>query len=134
MKKLILMAFFANVTFFRLEIGVAQAQYIDIIAPGSAAGVEGNSFLIPLDSGTFPSRFQQVYDSSIFAGFSQGSSIEAIGFRVDANMGRSFGATVTNIELHLSTTSKKPDGLSTIFDQNVGDSFHYQTIRFILIE
>ena len=41
-------------------------------------------------------------------------------FRGDANLGPSFITTVSDIEIHLSTTLKTVDGLSSVFDQNVG--------------
>src|SRR5260221_1798443 len=116
MKNLII-ALIASVCFFGGEI--ARGQFIDIIAPEGAGGVEGNSSAIPLNTGG-PERFQQVDRSSLLSDFSQDLAIGAIAFRVDACLGRSFDSTVTNIEIHLSTTSKQVDGLSSIFDQNVG--------------
>src|SRR5260221_669986 len=116
MKNLII-GLMSSVCFFRAEI--ARGQYIDIIGPEGAGGVEGNSSAIPLNTGG-PERFQQVYRSSLFSGAGQDLAIGQIAFRVDAFIGSSFTSTVTNIELHLSTTSKQVDGLSSIFDQNVG--------------
>ncbi len=72
-----------------MQASALTQQYIDIIAPQGAGGVEGNSSAIPLNTGG-PERFQQVYGSSIFTGFNQGISIAEIGFRVDAFQGRSF--------------------------------------------
>jgi hypothetical protein len=98
----------------------AAAVYTDIIAPSSANGVEGNSSQIPLDTGSFPARFQQVYSSSLFGGFPQGLSIGEIVFRVDKYTGHGLDTTIANVEFHLSTTANQPDGLSPNFDVNVG--------------
>jgi hypothetical protein len=99
---------------------IAAAVYTDIVAPLNAGGVEGNSYQVPLDTGG-PERFQQVYSSSIFGSFTQGVSIGVIVFRADGDLGLcSDNKTLSNIEIHLSTTSKMPDGLSPNFDANVG--------------
>jgi hypothetical protein len=97
-----------------------SAAFLSVFAPETAVGVEGNSYQIPLDTGPFPARFQQVYSSSLFSDFNQGLLIGDIDFRGDAFIGHGFISTVSNIEIHLSTTSKAPDGLSPIFDDNVG--------------
>jgi len=98
---------------------VSLSEAAELIAPQSATGVEGNSYQIPLDTGG-PQRFQQVYSSSLFSDFTQGILIDEIDFRGDAFVGHGFISTVSNIEIHLSTTSKAPDGLSPVFDDNVG--------------
>lgn len=97
----------------------AKANYIDLIAPASAAGVEGNSSQIPLNTGG-PERFQQVYSENEFSAFPDGVAIGEISFRSDAFLGHAFDHFVSDIEIHLSTTSKQPDSLSPVFDQNVG--------------
>lgn len=98
---------------------VAEARGAVIITPQSAAVIQGNSSQIPLDSGG-PERFHQVYDSSIFSSFTQGASISEIVFRIDENVGHAFATTVSDIEVHFSTTSQAVDSLSPVFDLNVG--------------
>ena len=63
-------------------------------------------------------RSQQVYAGSQF-----GTGVVAvtqIRFRPDYYYGNAFTATVSNIQINLSTTPRNPDGLSTTFAQNVG--------------
>lgn len=89
------------------------------IVPASAATVQGNSSQIPLDTGG-PERFQQVYDASLFGAYPQGIYVTLLAFRVDENLGHSFATTVSDIEVHLSTTPQAVNSLSPIFDLNVG--------------
>lgn len=101
--------------------GPTRAAVYDVIrAPGSVTSVEGNSSLSPLDTAPFPARFQQVYDSSLFSGYLQGLSIGEVVFRVDGISGHAFVSTVSDIEVHFSTTSRAVDSLSPVFDLNVG--------------
>lgn len=102
-----------------LEFARAQVGTNDVIAPASASGAIGNSSQIPLDTGG-PERFQQVYGSSLFGGFPQGVLIHEILFRGDENVGHPFATTISDIEIHFSTTSKAVDSLSPVFDSNVG--------------
>jgi hypothetical protein len=102
-----------------VPFGLSAAVYTDIIAPSSATSSEGNSYQVPLDTGG-PERFQQVYSSTLFGGFPQGVSIGEISFRADGPTGNSFDYTLSSVEIHLSTTSKGPDGLSAVFGDNVG--------------
>lgn len=102
---------------FLLALGVRAAVIVAPIAPESAAGREGNSSQIPLDTGG-PARFQQVYSSSLFSAFPQ--FVIQIAFRGDAFVGRDYATTLTGVEAHLSTTSKAVDSLSPVFDLNVG--------------
>jgi hypothetical protein len=99
--------------------GAARSIGDLLIAPQSAAGVEGNSYQVPLDTGG-PERFQQVYGSSLFGDYSQGLLIGGLVFRVDAFVGHAFSTTLSDVEIHLSTTPRSPDGLFPVFDLNVG--------------
>src|SRR5262245_51080561 len=86
----------------RPMLGAFQA----FIAPTNAAGVEGNSYLLPLGgSGIFTERFQQVYSSSLFSAFSQGVGITSFAIRPDGEIGNGFASQVS-IEISFSTTSK----------------------------
>jgi hypothetical protein len=82
--------------------------------------------------GQFTARYQQVYDASqfsnaanvgdltnYFAALTNGGWISDLYFRATA-YSDSFSATVPNAEIHLSTTSHPPDGLSPVFSENVG--------------
>lgn len=81
----------------------------------------GNSFLTPFDTAQ-SARLQQVYDASTFSSLAQagGGWINAISFRADANLGHPFIATITNIEIALSTTTLFPDALNPVFSANTG--------------
>src|SRR6266496_6428050 len=91
---------------------------VDIIVPQGALEGDGNSNVSPLNSGQ--TRFQQVYDASIFAGYPQGVLIDTVEYRVDSLLGHGFDTTVFNVQIHLSTTSKAVDSLSPVFAENVG--------------
>jgi hypothetical protein len=94
-------------------------QAVNFVVPSDAEIREGDTSASPLDMG-IPTRFQQVYDASAFSAFAQGMSIGQLAFRGDAFVGHSFSTTVSNIEVHLSTTSRSVNSLSPVFDQNVG--------------
>jgi len=89
--------------------------------PEAAGNLNGNANATPFDPAP-PGRFQQVYDSSIFGSLAQsgGGYIAEISFRIDAFQGHSFMATIPSIQINLSTTTLFPDGLSSVFSQNVG--------------
>ncbi len=102
--------------------GVAHAAVI--VVPNTLETTEGNTFnAFPFSlSGVFPPRYQQVFDASEFTSLSGPEFITQIAFRPDGNdrFGSAFTATIPNIQINLSTTSKAPDGLDTLFDNNVG--------------
>jgi hypothetical protein len=95
-----------------------------IVAPNDSENVEGNSASgVPFHIGNNSIRYQQVFDSSQFTSFGPDPwRIEGISLRIDMRPwgGSSFGATLTNIQLNLSTTSAEPDSLSPVFALNVG--------------
>jgi hypothetical protein len=80
-------------------------------------------------------RYQQVYDASqftnaanasgdgdlikYFSAITNGGWISDVYFRA-ATYACPFVATVSNVEIHLSTTSRAPDGLSPVFSENTG--------------
>lgn len=98
----------------------AQAQ---VVAPPGNADTPGNS----ADEGPFTTgialRFQQVFDGSIFGPVPV--SISGLSFRVDEDAAGAFSTTRGTpdfpVVFNLSTTSAAPDGLSSIFDNNIGD-------------
>ncbi len=103
--------------------GVAHAAVI--VVPNTLETTEGNVFTaFPFSlSGNFPPRYQQVFAASEFTSLSGPKFITQIAFRPDGDtrFGSAFPeTTIPNIQINLSTTSKAPDGLDTIFDNNVG--------------
>jgi phosphatidylinositol-3-phosphatase len=83
----------------------------------NAFGDAGNLF--PLFSSQ-PIRYQQVFDASQFSRLNPGGGlINRIAFR-GHGPGIPFTATVPQLQVNLSTTSKTPDGLSSTFAENVG--------------
>ena len=91
-----------------------------LVAPNewsTALGDAGNLF--PLFSSK-PMRYQQVFDASQFSRLNPGGGvINRIAFR-GHGPGTPFTGTVAQLQINLSTTSKTPDGLSSIFGENVG--------------
>ena len=97
----------------------AMAADVSIIVPSVASG-NGSS------TGPFsypgPVRYQQVYDASAFSQIAAaGGWITQVGFYGEETRPGGFG-TITNLQINLSTTHKAPDGLSTIFANNVGQN------------
>ena len=83
----------------------------------TAQGDAGNLF--PLFSSK-PMRYQQVFDASQFSRLNPGGGlINRLAFR-GHGPGTPFTGTVAQLQVNLSTTSKTPDGLSSIFGENVG--------------
>jgi hypothetical protein len=83
----------------------------------TAQGDTGN--LLPLFSDQ-PIRYQQVFDASQFSRLNPGGGlINRIAFR-GHGPGIPFTATVPQLQVNLSTTSKSPDNLSSTFTDNVG--------------
>jgi hypothetical protein len=83
----------------------------------TAQGDAGNLF--PLLSSQ-PIRYQQVFDASQFSRLNPGGGlINRIAFR-GHGPGAPFTATVSQLQVNLSTTSKSPDGLNSTFADNVG--------------
>jgi acid phosphatase len=83
----------------------------------TAQGDAGNLF--PLFSSK-PIRYQQVFDAAQFSRLNPGGGlINRIAFR-GHGPGVPFTATVAQLQVNLSTTTKTPDGLSSTFAQNVG--------------
>src|SRR5205823_2210425 len=96
----------------------------NIVVPNSNATVEGNianSFPFNIaDFSLSSQRYQQVYSAAQFAAVSGPQLVTQIAFRPDASAGSAFTATLPNVQINLSSTSKAPDGLSTTFASNVG--------------
>jgi hypothetical protein len=107
-----------------IQTASAQDTAAVVVVPQSAATVEGNfSQIGPFNIAPFgvPSqRYQQVFAASAFASLTQPHLITHIAFRPDAVEGAAFSATIPDIRINLSTTSRPPDGLSGTFAENVG--------------
>lgn len=105
-----------------LLLASPASAIVTIVVPSEQGAVEGdlpNSFPFDLDSfvASGSQRYQQVYDASDFPG---PITIGAIWFRPDAGSGAAFSATISAIEVRLSTTSRTPTTLSATFADNVG--------------
>jgi len=84
-------------------------------------GQSGNSSLGAPFATSTSSRLQQVYRNGAFPGIPPTSAflIQGIYFRVDENA-TFFDEMLSSVQVNLSTTSRGPDGLSSIFSENIG--------------
>lgn len=91
-----------------------------LIVPNQWAGAQGDTGnLFPLFSPQ-PIRYQQVFDSGQFSRLQAGGGlINRIAFR-GHGPGTPFTASAPQLQVNLSTTNKTPDGLSSVFTENVG--------------
>lgn len=104
-------------------VAVAVAQGASLVVPNNMEAVYGNSSAsVPFHMALGNSaRYQQVYDASEFSSFGPGGGlITHLAFRVDNGSGASFDTIIPDIQINLSTTSRTPDGLSTVFAENIG--------------
>ena len=117
MKTLALICFAAGTL-----VSVEALGAVGVYFPPEAVIVrDGNSSLAgPFNTST-SSRLQQVYAHDAFPdpGFPAAFLIHGIYFRVDENAG-AFDETFPSVQVTLSTTSRGPDGLSTLFSENIG--------------
>lgn len=114
---------FATASFIVISLAAKAQSFTYVYAPASILDArDGNSSLGPLYRAPFAIRFQQVYAASNFASVLPAGHpwISSVEFRVDATRGFDFDTIITNIQVSLSTTPRNPDGLSPIFDENVG--------------
>lgn len=103
------------------------ASAISIVIPGAYASTEGefeNEFPFGIAGNCFgcpesSQRYQQVYSSADFLGFGP-VLITRFAFRPDGDQGEAFDATLPNVQISFSTTSKTWDGLSAVFADNIG--------------
>lgn len=98
-----------------------------IVAPGHLTNTEGNENNSAPFDWAWPLRTQQVYAASEFSSWGGPEYIQAIAFRLDGPS-MPFGATINDVTIRLSTTSRGPDGLSAVFADNIGanESVVYQ--------
>jgi len=100
--------------------GAALAQPAQVVVPNGLANTEGNSSMSdPFNSTSF--RFQQVFDASQFAFLGNGTArIDSISFRLDGASTQDVSFFFGGSSVVLSTTTRAPDGLSTVFADNRG--------------
>jgi hypothetical protein len=103
-----------------LVFTIALANAADVVAPNSLLSQQGDTGnLLPILSPN-PIRYQQVIDHGQFATMAAGGEyITQIAFRVHSP-GIAFTASISSLQVNLSTTSKTPDALSSTFAANVG--------------
>jgi hypothetical protein len=107
--------------FFTLIVPTVAAQTAQVVVPSDLATVEGNidnAFPFNVPDASF--RYQQVYAASDFASLSAPQLITEIAFRPDGVFGEPFTTTIPSVQIRLATTTTPPDGLSSVFANNVG--------------
>jgi hypothetical protein len=99
-------------------VNAAQAEILTV--PSNLSSTEGN--VNNASPFKFAGRNQQIFAASEFTFLSQPALITKISFRPDAFADRPFpfSATIPNIQIALSTTSARVDGLSVTFANNIG--------------
>ncbi|MEO6993502.1 MAG: hypothetical protein ABI273_07725 [Lacunisphaera sp.] len=111
-----------------LALTALATAHTTTIVPGGFDTVFGNGQgNDPFDIyGTGGSRFQQVYNASLFTGFTNAESITSVAFRPKQNQFGSFignSLSISNLSVQLSTTSRNDViGLSGIFADNIGSN------------
>ncbi len=105
------------------NLSLLDAQVI--VVPNSLAGTEGGvdngyPFNPSISAGVNQMRYQQVFAATQFASVSGPHIITQMALRPDAVSGHPFSATISNIQINLSTTVNGPDGLSGTFSNNIG--------------
>jgi hypothetical protein len=111
---------------FCLCSAFVAANAITIVAPNDSTSVEGNGVSsYPLagsnigSGGPVAVHYQQVFSASQFDALDPASVFTAIAFR--PNVGeKASSITYTSFQLTLSTTTARPDFLSTLFANNLG--------------
>jgi hypothetical protein len=103
-----------------LEISKVFGAAHGVIVPPDPS--PGNSSLAAPFLTSTSSRLQQVYGRDGFPPIqpTSGFLIEGIYFRVDESSSRGFDEIFPSVQVNLSTTSRGPDGLSTLFSENIG--------------
>ena len=94
----------------------AVSPGFDEVGPGNA------SESAPFNTMGVTVRYQEVFGAVDFINFApSGGYLSFLRFRADERLGRPFTPTViNNIQISLSTTARRPDGLSATFADNVG--------------
>lgn len=96
-------------------------RVVTVVGPNALANSEGNSFgNDPFDGLLTSSRYQQVFDASEFALLQNGGGfVNFMALRLNGIcLGE--GQIIPNFQINFSTTSRRPDSLSSVFAENVG--------------
>jgi hypothetical protein len=90
------------------------------VVPNALANVEGNSSSTALFGAT-TLRVVQVYSASEF-GLPAGASglVSSVAFRLDGGSGQTFSGFWPGAGIVLSTITRTPDSLSTVYSENIG--------------
>ena len=107
-------------------------DHVGVEVPNGLMEADGNDGTeIPFDY-IGPVRYQQVYDASQFTKVPAGGGfITRISLRPDCG---SVGNQISsNLQVNLSTTAKRPDELSAVFDENIGpdDTVVWNVARYV---
>jgi hypothetical protein len=98
------------------------SRAIEIVSPAGASSSGytsfGGPFIAPVEFEPYTIRFQQVFGSSDFSLIQPGGGW-ITGLRFDPFADRGIDVTIPNIQINLSTTFKSPDGLDSMFVQNL---------------
>lgn len=89
----------------------------NVITSGGAVGFPFDASDPAVGGHQSTMRYQQVYAASQFTALGGAREITQIAFRTHT---QPFSATISNIQIDLSTTTAAPDGLSSTFAANVG--------------
>ncbi len=115
----------AAILSFALALPAAAAT--QVVVPSANATAEANiNNIVPFSGGFHAephgtTRYQQVYSAEDFAAAGHTFRITKIAFRLDgSDAPYAESATIPDISIYLSTTSKAVDGLSSTFADNLG--------------
>ncbi len=128
-----------NATLVLTNVQIGQAGNYTVVVSNAFGTVtsqmatltvsESSALVVPNVSGTIDDgggsgllntqlRHQIVYDSSLFPG--EILRITELRMRPSSRFGTAFTATISNLQINLSTTSAEPNQLNGVFAQNVG--------------
>src|SRR5688572_12136899 len=100
---------------FSLAVAPSPQNSLEVVVPNVSRTVDdgGGSGLL-----NTPLRYQIVYDDALFP--VEIMRITELRLRPSLAFGSAFTATISNLQINLSTTSVEPDHLNGTFAQNVG--------------
>ncbi|MFO0897426.1 MAG: PEP-CTERM sorting domain-containing protein [Pirellulales bacterium] len=97
----------------------ARAAYV--VVPTGLTDVEGNGSNVgPLGDVPPSQRIQQVYLGTEVTSPNTPVWITQVAYRLDSALFTTPGATVSDLQVNMSTTTRSPDGLSLTFAENIG--------------
>src|SRR6266404_912024 len=118
-RKVVMRIFYKTLSIIVLAPHVLAGQSpIAIFAPGPGFVAGNGDLVVPFNLLHQPVRYQQVFAASDFPSIVQGGGlITTISFAGDEKFGGGFGI-LGSVQIDLSTTTRGPDNLSSIFSQN----------------